>query len=89
MGRLVNKQVVICIAILFIATLAGSWARSGTKNLDSRMETVATPAVDRNNSNNEFYSNKNNLSNSGSHFCPTCEDCPAGYDNGWNPSSSK
>ena len=89
MGSSVIKQAVICIVILFSATLAGSWAQSGTKYLDGRMETVATPSVDRNNSNNELDSNKNNPSNSHPHFCPTCENCPAGYENGWNSNSSK
>ena len=89
MGRLVNKPIVVCIVVLFCVTLAGSWAQIGTKYLDGRLKTVVTPSVDHNKSNGEADSNKINPSNFHSNFCPTCEKCPAGYDDGRNSYPNK
>ncbi len=89
MGRFVNKQIVICVVVLFCATLAGSWAQSGTQSSDGWLEPADTFPVDHSKQKSKLKSNTDNASNSQPSFCPACEDCPATFNNGRNSNATK
>ena len=76
MRRLINKLIVICIVLVFCATLAGSLSERGAKYFDGVLGTLANPSVEP------------NRDNASSNFCPTCEDCPAGYYDGKNTNAN-
>ena len=69
MCRFVNKQLVICVVVLFCVTLAGSWAQSGTQSSDGRLEPADTSPVDHSKQKSKLESNTDNASSSQPSFC--------------------
>ena len=88
MRRLINKLIVICIILVFCATLAGSLSERGAKYFDGVLGTLTNPSVERNRDNDGIGSKEKGQANASSEFCPTCEDCPAGYYDGKNTNAN-
>ena len=89
MRRLINKLVVIAVVLMFCATLVGSFSERGAKYFDGFLGTLANPSVDDNEDNNGTRFNEQAQSNASSNFCPTCEECPAGFYDGRNTNANK